>query len=39
MGEIIKAVAIQLSVAWIESDGFMVVAHHVFNSVVSFLMK
>jgi hypothetical protein len=39
MGEIIQAVAVKLVVALIESDGFMVLAHHAFDSVVSFLVK
>lgn len=39
MGEIIQAIAVKLIVALIESNGFMVVAHHLFNSVVSFLVK
>jgi hypothetical protein len=39
MGEIFQAVAVKLIVALIESDGFMVVAHHAFDSVVSFLVK
>lgn len=39
MGEIIQAVAVKLMVALIESDGFMVLAHHAFDSIVSFLVK
>jgi hypothetical protein len=39
MGEILQAMAVKLLVALIESDGFMVLAHHAFDSVVSFLMK
>jgi len=39
VGEFLAVLIVRFAVALVESDGFMVLAHHVFDPIVSFLLR
>lgn len=39
MGEFLAVLAVRIATALLESDSFMVLAHHGFDSIVTFLLR